>query len=180
MAIDSKLEVVKENTAYIENILNDLVVQYTGEIDNTMLGIQRDVIGDEYPSAITIEKYFAQLSVQLYWLSEKVEKAGVYDSVSKALATETYNNKYIEYQHHNDGIQGAKKPTVAEIQAVSESAALEDNTVNILYNKCYKTIKNKFDAGNQMVSTLSKMLSRRMQEVNMSNPSGKQILNESV
>ena len=49
------------------------------------------------------------------FMCANVEKLGLFDSLSKAKAQETYNMRYLEYQHKNDGVVGSKKPTVAEM-----------------------------------------------------------------
>jgi hypothetical protein len=109
-----------------------------------------------------------------------VEKLGLFDSLSKSKAQETYNLKYLEYQHKNDGVVGSKKPTVAEITAQAETASLYDSTMSDVYAKAYKTIKNKISAAETMISTLSKILSHRMQESQLTTKqTERQILNES-
>lgn len=110
-------------------------------------------------------------------MCEKVETLGVYDSISKSKAQEVYNNSYLKYQYDTSGDK--KKPTVAELTAMSENDSLYDRTVNELYGRAYKIVKNKIASAESMVSTLSKILSHRIQESQMtSTQTGRQILNE--
>lgn len=177
--INNSLETISVDVSYIENIINDIVSEYSSELDNIMENIYNNVINDEYPAINTIEKYFMELSNCLYFMCEKSERLGIFDSISKSKAQETYNTKYLEHQHSNDGSVGAKKPTVAESQAISENASIYDKTVNDLYNRAYKIIKAKVSAAETMVSTLSKILSHRMQESQLvSMQTGRKILNE--
>ena len=112
-------------------------------------------------------------------MCEQVEKLGVYDSISKSKAQETYNNKYLYYQYSTE--DNKKKPTVAELTAMAENESLYDKTVNDLYSKAYKIVKNKVSAAETMVGTLSKILSHRVQESQMIvSQTGKRILNEEV
>ena len=115
-----------------------------------------------------------QLSNALYFTCEKVERLGIYDSLSKSRAQEVYNTKYLEVT------SGAgKKPTVGETQAMSENEALYDKTLNDVYNRAYKVLKSKVAAAETMVSTLSKVLSHRMQESQMTvSQTERVILNE--
>ena len=55
-----------------------------------------------------------------------------------------------------------KKPTVAENQAVADAASIYESCVNSIYERAYKVVKFKIDAAQTMISTLSKMLSRRI------------------
>lgn len=163
----------------IEDIINNTVAEYSKDLDAIMQKINNEVISIEYPAINTIEKCFLELSNCLYLMCEKSERLGLYDSISKSRAQDTYNTKYLSHQHSNDGIVGAKKPTVAESQAISEKEALYDKTVNDLYNKAYKIIKSKVSAAETMVGALSKILSHRMQESQLvSMQTGRQILNE--
>lgn len=179
--INESLNSVKDDVSYVENIINDIVKEYSSDLDNIMENIYNNVINDEYPAINTIEKYFMELSNCLYFMCEKSERLGVFDSISKSKAQETYNIKYLEHQHSTDGKVGSKKPTVAESQAVSENASIYDKTVNDLYSRAYKIIKSKVSAAETMVSTLSKILSHRMQESQLvSMQTGRKILNEEV
>ena len=179
LKLDFMMDNLNKEVSAVEQILTNTVLEYSSELDIVMSNIQKDIIEDEYPAINTIEKYFIELSSVLYSMCEKVERLGVFDSISKSKAQETYNIKYLEHQHSTDGQIGAKKPTIAESQAVSENAAIYDKTVNDIYNKAYKIIKNKIDAAETMVSTLSKVLSHRIQESQMTGQQlGRRILNE--
>ena len=173
--INDSLFHVEEDVSYIDKLLSDTVKSYCSELDDVMERVYEDVIKVEYPAIMTIEKYFTELSGVLYNMCEKVERLGVYDSISKSKAQNTYNIKYLEVSNPTQG----KKPTVGETQALSDNAALYDKTVNDMYSKAYKIVKNKVEAAETMVSTLSKIFSHRIQESNMvSNQMGRKILNE--
>lgn len=168
-----------EDSSQVFDIINDVVKEYSKDLDEVMSNIYDNIITDSCPAISTIEKYFLELSNCLYVMCEKVEKVGVFDSISKSRAQETYNNKYLEHQSSNIGKTGAKKPTVAESTANAEIGSLYDKTVNDIYSKAYKILKNKISAAETMVSTLSKILSHRIQESQMTvTQTGRQILNE--
>ena len=64
--------------------------------------------------------------------------------------------------------------------ANAETASLYDTTLSDVYNKAYKTLKNKISAAETMISTLSKILGHRMQESQLTTQqTERQILNES-
>jgi hypothetical protein len=168
-----------EDSSQVLTIINDVVSEYSKELDEVMSNIYDNIIMDNYPAISVIEKYFLELSNCLYVMCEKVEKVGVFDSISKSRAQETYNNKYLEHQSSNIGKTGVKKPTVAESTANAEIGSLYDKTVNDIYSKAYKILKNKISAAETMVTTLSKILSHRIQESQLTvSQTGRQILNE--
>ena len=158
---------VENDSTQVNTIINDVVKEYSEDLDNIMKDIQDNIIIDNNPAIMTIEKYFIELSSTLYNMCEKSERLGVFDSISKSKAQETYNMKYLEHQSSNMGKPGTKKPTVAESSATAEMDALYDKTVNDIYSKAYKILKNKISAAETMISTLSKILSHRIQESNL-------------
>lgn len=170
---------VTDDSSQVLAIIDSVVAEYSGDLDSVMNEIHNNIICDQTPAIVTIEKYFLELSNCLYIMCERVEKLGVFDSISKSKAQETYNMKYLEHQSSNIGVPGAKKPTVAESTANAEMEALYDKTVNDIYSRAYKILKNKISAAETMVSTLSKILSHRIQESQMTvTQTGRQILNE--
>lgn len=169
------------NVAILDNILENVVNEYSGSLDKIMTEIKNNLLEIDTVPITTIEKYFTALSSEVYFMCATVEKLGLFDSLSKSKAQETYNRAYLEYQHVNDGIVGSKKPTVAEISAKAETISLYDSTMSDVYSKAYKTIKNKISAAETMISTLSKILSHRMQESQLTTKqTERQILNESI
>lgn len=178
-AVRAQMGDIERDSKVLIDIIDEVVAGYSNELDKVMQEVQNEILMVDCPAIMTIEKYFVKLSGVLYFMCERVEQVGVFDSISKSKAQETYNLKYLEHQHSNEGVVGAKKPTVAESQAIAETSSIYEKTVNDMYNKAYKIIKNKIDAAEMMVSTLSKILSHRMQESQMTQvQTGRQILNE--
>lgn len=166
---------------YFISVTDKVVKEYTGELDRLMERVKSDIIVIDNPSLDTLEKYFLELTNALYFISTSSEKLAIFDALSKTNAMEKYNTTYLNHQNSNVGNVGAKKPTVAESTAVSENAAIYEQTTNDIYNKAYKMVKAKIDSANIMVSTISKIISKRMQEMNLSNnPTGRQLLVESI
>lgn len=175
--VNTRIEQLKSNGSELTLILDSVVSQYTSALDEVMNKIQNEIILDPNPAIITIEKYFLELSSCLYYMCEKVERLGVYDSLSKSRAQEVYNDSYLRYQYDDT----KKKPTVAELTALSEADALYDKTVNDIYARAYKTVKNKVSSAETMVSTLSKILSHRIEESKLTTvQTSRQILNEEI
>ena len=169
-----------QDVELLDSFFNGIVDTYSEDLDRLMKEIHDEIIDIDSVPIYTIEKYFIKLSSEVYFMCANIEKLGLFDSLSKSKAQETYNMKYLEYQHKNDGIPGTKKPTVAEITAQAETASLYDSTLSDVYTRAYKTIKNKISAAETMISTLSKILSHRMQESQLTTQqTERQILNES-
>lgn len=174
---------VEENKSNVEKIVDKVVSSYTDSLTQIMMEIDDNIVQVENPSTDVIEKYFLKLTNALYFVAERTERVGIYDDVSKLAFQEAYNLAYLDSQNKNNGVSGAKKPTVAESTAEAENNTIEQATVNMLYSRAYKMIKVKIDAAQTMVGTLSKIMSRRIQEFGLSyvqKDNSRQILNEEV
>ena len=177
------MNTVESNKSEVENIVDKVVSSYTDSLTQIMMEIDDNIVKVDNPSTDIIEKYFLMLSNALYFVSERTERVGIYDDISKLAFQEAYNLAYLDSQNKNNGVSGAKKPTVAESTAEAENSTVEQATINMLYSRAYKMIKVKIDAAQNMVGTLSKIMSRRIQEFGLSyiqKDNSRQILNEEV
>lgn len=181
--LNEKIKNVEDNVNYASKIIDETVSSYTCHLDTILAKIYTDIIETSEPAPIEIiEKYFLTLSNNLYFVGEKVEKLGIYDSISKSAAKEAFNNFYMSDEISLD--EKGKKRTVAELTALSENASIYEQTVNDIYNKVYKIVKAKISSAENMCGALSKVLSRRMSEMQLSSMQPatfetKKILNES-
>lgn len=179
--VDNIFNNVVDNAQYFNNVLDNIVSGYTHELDELLEKIKTELTDVDNPPADVIEHYFLELSNLLYFISCKSEKLGIYDTISKSVYKEAYNNAYMN-NTVKDG-NNKNKMTVAELTAIAEQSSLYESTVNDVYSKAYKIVKNKIDAARDVMSTLSKMLSRRMQEQSITDiqpDTGRKILNEEV
>lgn len=169
----------KSNAEYFEAITNDVVVSYAKNLDMIMDKIYHDIILKDQVPLNTLEKYFLELSNMLYWMGDRLEQLGVYDAMSKQAYKEIYNKSYLNQTDIGDS---KKKPTVAELTAQAENDAQYESIVSDVYAKAYKMVKNKVESANTMLNSISKIISKRMAEMQLSSvtPTGKQILNEDV
>lgn len=160
--LDRVLNETEDNVKYFEETLNDVVVAYSSHLDQLMRNIYMDIISQDAPSLDVIEKYFLELTNAIYFMGDKLENLGVKDDMSKAQYKEIYNNAYLNNQIKDSDKKN--KTTVAENQAVAESAAIYESTVNAIYNRAYKIVKYKIDAASEMVKSLSKIITKRLSE----------------
>lgn len=168
-----------ENVQYFENITKDVVDAYSKDLDWIMGEIYKDILCKDQPPLNTLEKYFLELSHCLYYMGDKLEKLGIYDVMSKNAYKEVYNTSYLGLTDVGDT---KKKPTVAELTAMAENESQYENVVSDVYSKAYKIVKNKVDTATTMLNSISKIISKRMVEMQLNSvtPTGKQILNEST
>ena len=166
--IDSLISETETNVKYFDTIFLKVLDSYTRGLDDIMAEVHDNVVAVEYPPTEVLEKYLLKLSNCIYFISERAEKVGIYDALTKTALKESYNRIYLDSQGSNVGVVGAKKPTVAESTAVAENGTINESVINDLYNRVYKTIKVKIDCANTMISSISKVISRRMSESQLS------------
>ena len=176
--INESMSYTKDNVSLINSMVTQVVSEYSEDLDKIMKNIMSEIIGVELPAIVTVEKYFVELSGVLYFMCSEVEKLGVYDSLSKLKAQETYNNSYLNSSIPTQTGPGTKKKTVAEITAIAENDSSYDRTVNDIYNRAYKILKSKVSAAETMISTLSKIMNHRMQESQLTTTQMSRVLNE--
>ena len=159
------------NSDYFTSITNQVVKAYTLDLDTFIDKVNNDRLDsiNNKLSTDQLEGYILQLSNILYYLGERLENVGIKDDVSKAARQEVYNKAYLANDIEQENDSGKKiKPTKDANQAVAEEQSKYENIVNNIYSRTYKIIKFKIDQGIELLGSIKKILSRRMQEVDLS------------
>lgn len=151
-----------QNTEYFTNISDSLVNAYTVDLDELMKRIKLDTVDTE-PTDSLLEHYVLELSNLLYFIGQRLENMGIKEDLSKIATKEVYNNSYMD----NLSREG-KKPTVAELTTMAENDSKYESVITNIYSRAYRQIKYKTDAAYEMLSSLRKIISRRMQEYQLS------------
>lgn len=160
--INNIVDSTEANVDYFNNICDKMVSFHMVNIDRIMTQIQLYVVDTEADDA-TLEKYILELSNALYFAGGKLEGMGIKDDLSKLAAKEVFNNTYLDAPLDEKG----KKPTVAELTAMSEDASRYETIMNNIYSRAYRQIKYKIDASYEMLASLRKVLTKRMQDANL-------------
>ena len=157
--LDKKQE-VSDNAYLVQQTVEGTVAQICHSLDNLMDAIYFELIqpGIETATTAAIEQKFLELANCLYYVNDKADKLNIYDGISKIGLKTAYNEAYL-----NPDLE-KQKPTVAELQASAENKTLYDQAVNETYSRAAKMVKSKIDCGQTMLSSLSKVLSRRMSQ----------------
>lgn len=150
------------NVQYFNNLVKQTVDKYTKHLDELMQKLYKLIKAPDNIDSDILEKYYLELTNLLYFCGEKLEQLEVYDDLSKAAAKEVYNKNYLNNQIKDSDKRN--KTTVAENTAIAEESSKYEFTVNSIYNKAYKVCKYKIDAGYEMVNTLRKIITKRMQD----------------
>ena len=159
--ITNVFEKTDEASSLFTNISDEVVKAYTSDLDKLLVKIKEKAV-ENTPSDNILEKLVMELSNILYFMGTRLESVGIKDDITKLSAKEVYNNSYTN-NLTNVGDQ-KKKPTVAELTVMAENDSRYQTVVNNIYSRVYRQIKYKIDAAYEMLSSLRKIISKRMQE----------------
>lgn len=150
---------INENSKLINELTNKLVADYCKQLDEYIKFIQQVLQDDKNPpTSQELDDFVMNLPVLLYFCGEAQENLGIKTDVAKAVKQEKYNEIYREV-----------KGTIADKTAKSELEAQSETITYIIYDRAYKIVKEKMNAAYELLSSIKKVISRRMTEYELGN-----------
>lgn len=165
------------NVEYFNKIATETSIKYTELLDKLMRKIYSNAVSKEATDE-QLEKYYLELTNTVYFMGDKLEQLNISCDMAKASEKEIYNKAYLANQIKDT--EKKNKTTVAENQAVAEQESQYEAIVSSIYDHAYKMVKFKIDAAKDMINTLRKIISRRMQEQQLSSFGNNKISNNSA
>lgn len=154
---------IENHAESLENVVNEIIVPYCKDLDNYVKFIA-DCLkdGTNPPTNVELEDFCMNLSTYIYFASGLCEQLGIKDDIGKAL----YKEMYHTVRNEQSGGTVADKDSVAELESQKEQL------VSICYTRAYKIVKAKVDNAQELLSSCKKVLSRRMQELELTKLGG--------
>lgn len=149
---------VEDNSAKVEKLVDDLVDKYCHQLDE-LVSAFKEVLHDK-DNPITeeeLDEICLKLPSYLYFIGEAQERFGIKEDIAKSVKMELYNQ-----------VHQRTKGTIADKQAASESATLEEDIVFKAYQRSYKRIKQKLEAAYELLASIKKVIQRRETEMQLS------------
>lgn len=156
-ALNKLKSTINEHSLDINSIINAIVAEYCSPLDTLMKEIGNLLNDAIRPSDEELDAWSCKLASCLYFVGEGVETIGVKQDIAKAYKMEKYNNSY-------DNTEG----TIADKTAYAELKSQEEYLVHTIYTRAYKKANQKLEAGNEMLSSIKKVISRRMNSFGLS------------
>ena len=146
---------VEDNSHIVDDIVSDIIKPYTEELDRYVHFI-KDCLkdGEQPPTDYELEDFCMNLSTNIYFASGMSEQLGIRDDIAKAVYKETYNNA-------RDNATGG---TVQDKNTLAELESQQEQLISVCYTRAYKITKAKVESAQELLSSCKKVLSRRMQE----------------
>ena len=164
--VQALLSETSSNVEYFNTVSSATANKYTEHLDKLMQTLYKLVMNSKDCPTDTLEKYYLELTNLIYFMGDKLEQLSIHGDMSKAAEKEVYNKAYLANQIKDS--ERKNKTTVAENQAVAEEESKYEAVISSIYDHAYKIVKFKVDAAKDMVNTLRKTISRRMQEEQLS------------
>ena len=168
---------LNDNMKYFEDIGRPLLEEYSKDLDDKVAAVRRYLdsvklynLDFDLPS---VQKALLDLTTTIFFTTEKLEKVGWLEDVSKLQYQTTYNNAYLEKQGSEAAGGAGGKFSVQQLKAYADQVALSDNVLNFIYSRCSKILKDKVDQANEVAKALSKILSVQIQSMQTFNYSAK-------
>ena len=154
---------VENNSKKLENIVHDIIEPYTKDLDAYIDFVREIVIDAENPpTAQELDDMCLNLSVYIYYASGMQEQLGIKDDVAKAIYRDMYHSA-------RDSID---KGTVADKDSLAELASEQEYLTSVLYKRAYSVVKAKVASAQELLSSIKKIISRRMSEMELTRVGG--------
>ena len=150
---------IKDNSEILKSMVIQVVNHYCEPLDRMMSNINnalKDI--QECPlSNEDLDTMSLQLSSCLYFAGEGVEYIGLKEDVAKAFKMEKFNSAFAQ-----------ASGTINDKTSAAELKSQEEYVMHSIYECAYKECKHKLEAGNEMLQSIKKVISRRMSEMQLS------------
>lgn len=155
---------VENNSKTIDSIVDEIIQPYCKDLDNYILFI-KDCLkdGENPPTDSELDDFCMNLSTYIYFAGGMCEQLGIRDDISKAVWKETYHSSRASLE----------KGTVADKDSLAELNSQQEQLTNICYNRAYKIMKSKVENAQELLQSCKKVLSRRMQETELTRIGGR-------
>ena len=148
---------VCNNAELISNRVKMVVNDYCMPLDDYMIYLKDAINQPIPPSDGELDEWSVKLSSLLYFAGEGVESIGIKEDIAKAYKMDKYNNAYNE-------ISG----TIADKSAFADLQTQKEFLVHTIYQRAYKMAKQKVEAGMELLQSIKKVISRRMNSYSLS------------
>lgn len=154
---------IEDNSKTVDGIVNDIITPYCKDLDNYVSFIADCLAdGNNPPTDSELDDFCLNLSTYIYFAGGMCEQLGIRDDISKAVWKEMYHSSRASIE----------KGTVADKDSLAELNSQQENIVNICYSRAYKTLKAKISAAQELLQSCKKVISRRMQEQELTHLGG--------
>ena len=154
---------VEANSQQIDEIVSGIIEPYCKDLDKYVFFV-KDCLkdGENPPTTEELEDWCMNLSTYIYFASGMCENLGIRDDIAKAVYKEVYNASR----------NSIDKGTVADKDSIATLQSQEEAIISAAYTRAYKTMKAKVEAAQELLSSAKKVLSHRIQMIELTRMGG--------
>ena len=154
---------VEGKSSVIDEIVDSIIQPYCKDLDK-YVGFIKDCLkdGENPPTTEELDDFCLNLSTYIYFAGGMTEHLGIRDDIAKAVYKEIYHTARANQD----------KGTVADKDSIAELASQEEYIVSSSYTRAYKMMKSKVENAQELLASVKKVLSRRIQEMELSRMGG--------
>ena len=148
-------ENIESNAGALDRIVDEIISPYCRDLDKYVRFI-KDCLkdGESPPTNEELDDFCMNLSTYIYFAGGTCEYLGIRDDIAKAVYKEMYHTARASQS----------TGTVADKDSLAELASQEEAIVSAAYNRAYRCMKTKVENAQELLQSCKKVLSRRMQE----------------
>lgn len=146
---------VEDDSEQINEIVNSIIQPYCKDLDN-YVGFIKDVLkdGENPPTAQELDDFCMNLSVYIYYASGMQEQLGIKDDIARAVYNEMYHNTR----------NNLDKGTISDKDSIAQLESQQEYLTSVCYKRAYSIMKAKVSAAQEILSSIKKIITRRIQE----------------
>ena len=146
---------VEDDSEQITEIVNSIIQPYCKDLDN-YVGFIKDVLkdGENPPTAQELDDFCMNLSVYIYYASGMQEQLGIKDDIARAVYNEMYHNTR----------NNLDKGTISDKDSIAQLESQQEYLTSVCYKRAYSIMKAKVSAAQEILSSIKKIITRRIQE----------------
>lgn len=154
---------VEGKSIVIDDIVDSIIQPYCKDLDKYVRFIKHCLKdGENPPTTDELDDFCLNLSTYIYFAGGMCEQLGIRDDIAKAVYKEMYHTARASQE----------KGTVADKDSLAELASQEQYIVSSSYTRAYKTMKAKVENAQELLSSVKKVLTRRMSEMELTRIGG--------
>ena len=150
---------VENDSVLIDDVVTKVMNEYTGKINEYIDSIKTFLEeGTESLSLDDMNRISLRVASYLFFMSDNVCKASIRNSIAEQVRNERYNQEYCSLT----------SGTIADRTARASEAVKQEEVVNIIFDKVYRTMKLKYSALEKLADTIRKIQTVKVNEMQIS------------
>lgn len=154
--LEESARMLEKNSDIIESIAINIVKSYAKPLDDIM-DLCNTIFNSNQPATDgELEDLALRLPSCLYFTGVGQESIGIKEDIAKAVRTELFNKSRQD-----------AKGTIADKDSIAEMASMHEAINHVIYQRAYKIMKMKMEAGYEQLNSIKKIISRRELDVRL-------------